>query len=332
MSRTLIIAEAGINHNGSLELAKKLALVAKECGADIVKYQTANLDSLVSKFAPMAEYQTKNMNRETNQKDMLSDILLSFEEFRELASYCNEIGIEFLSTPFDLQSIDFLDEIGCRLWKIPSGEITNYPYLVKIAKTNKPIIMSTGMAVLSEIEAAMNLLKENGATDITLLHCTTEYPAPYETVNLNAMNSLGDYFGVPVGYSDHTNGIEVSLAAVAMGAKVIEKHFTLDKNMDGPDHKASLEPDELSNLVSSIRNIEVSFGTSEKMPSEAELKNAVVARKSIVASCDIKKGEIFTTDNITTKRPGNGISPMKWNEVLGTQAIRDFSEDELIEI
>ena len=332
MSRTLIIAEAGINHNGSLELAKKLALVAKECGADIVKYQTANLDSLVSKFAPMAEYQTKNMNRETNQKDMLSDILLSFEEFRELASYCNEIGIEFLSTPFDLQSIDFLDEIGCRLWKIPSGEITNYPYLVKIAKTNKPIIMSTGMAVLSEIEAAMNLLKENGATDITLLHCTTEYPAPYETVNLNAMNSLGDYFGVPVGYSDHTNGIEVSLAAVAMGAKVIEKHFTLDKNMDGPDHKASLEPDELSNLVSSIRNIEVAFGTSEKMPSEAELKNAVVARKSIVASCDIKKGEIFTTDNITTKRPGNGISPMKWNEVLGTQAIRDFSEDELIEI
>ena len=332
MSRTLIIAEAGINHNGSLELAKKLALVAKECGADIVKYQTANLDSLVSKFAPMAEYQTKNMNRETNQKDMLSDILLSFEEFRELASYCNEIGIEFLSTPFDLQSIDFLDEIGCRLWKIPSGEITNYPYLVKIAKTNKPIIMSTGMAVLSEIEAAMNLLKENGATDITLLHCTTEYPAPYETVNLNAMNSLGDYFGVPVGYSDHTNGIEVSLAAVAMGAKVIEKHFTLDKNMDGPDHKASLEPDELSNLVSSIRNIEVAFGTSEKMPSEAELKNAVVARKSIVASCDIKKGEIFTTDNITTKRPGNGISPMKWNEVLGTQAIRDFNEDELIEI
>ena len=332
MKKVLIIAEAGVNHNGSLELAKKLVDEAKECGADIVKFQTAKLDSLVSKFAQMADYQKENIGKEESQKEMLKKLLLTFDEFVELSQYCKDVGVKFLSTPFDLESIEFLDSLDIDIWKIPSGEITNYPYLVAIAKTNKPIILSTGMCRMDEIEAALNVLKENGAKDITILHCTTEYPAPYNEINLNAMNTIRDSFGYPVGYSDHSDGIEVPIAAVAMGASVIEKHFTLDKNMEGPDHKASLEPKELKAMIDSIRKIEVSLGDGVKQPTKSEAKNISVARKSIVAKRPIIKGEVFTEENLTTKRPGSGISPMKWKEVIGTVAIRDFEEDELIEV
>jgi N,N'-diacetyllegionaminate synthase len=331
MGKTLIIAEAGVNHNGSLEIAKQLVRTAKECGADIVKFQTAKLDSLVSKFAEMADYQKANTGKVESQKEMLSKLLLSFDEFTELAAYCKEIGIMFLSTPFDIESIHFLNNMQ-DIWKIPSGEITNYPYLVEIAKTGKRIILSTGMSEMYEIKSAIKLLKENGANDITILHCTTEYPAPLNEVNLNVMTKLRNEFGCKIGYSDHTKGIEVSLAAVAMGAEVIEKHFTLDRNMEGPDHKASLEPDELKALVDGIRNIELAKGSFDKVPTESELKNRSVARKSIVAAKNISAGEVFTKDNLTTKRPGSGISPMRWKEVIGTVAKRDFMEDELIEV
>ena len=330
MSRTLIIAEAGVNHNGSLKMAKQLVDAAKNCGADIVKFQTAKLDSLVSKSAHMAEYQKRNTGVEESQKDMLSKLLLNFDDFIELALYCKEVGIKFLSTPFDIESIHFLNEMQ-DIWKVPSGEITNYPYLVEIAKTRKKVILSTGMAELDEIQAAIDVLKENGTTDITILHCTTEYPAPIKDVNLNVMQTLSDEFGYPVGYSDHTQGIEVDLAAVALGATIIEKHFTLDQSLPGPDHKASLEPYELKAMVDGIRKIEIALGSNEKKPSEVELKNRLVARKSIVAKKVIKAGDELTEDNITTKRPGSGINPMRWNEVVGTKAVRDFEEDELIE-
>lgn len=328
----LIIAEAGVNHNGSIELAKELALKAKEAGADIVKYQTARLESLVSKEAKMAEYQKENIGQTMSQKEMLKKLLLSFDEFRELADYCKEVGIKFLSTPFDVESIDFLEEIGCDMWKVPSGEITNYPYLIKIAKTHKPVILSTGMSNIDEVRACYNLLKDNGAGEITILHCTTQYPTAYEDVNLKAMLTLEKEFGCKAGYSDHTKGIEVPVAAVAMGACVIEKHFTLDKNMEGPDHKASLEPQELAQMVSMIRNIEAAIGDGVKTPKAAEIGNKAVARKSIIAKRDIKEGELLTEENLTTKRPGNGINPMRWPEIIGTRAIRDFEEDELIEI
>lgn len=331
MAKTLIIAEAGVNHNGSLETAKKLIDAAKEAGADIVKFQTAKLESLVSKFAPMAEYQKENTKTDTSQKEMLNDLLLSYDSFIELRDYCLEKNIEFLSTPFDIDSIHFLNDM-VRFWKIPSGEVTNYPYLVEIAKTHKPVILSTGMCEMEEIRDAIELLKKFGAGDITLLHCNTQYPTPYEHVNLYAMNTLAKSFDVAVGYSDHTLGIEIPIAAVALGATVIEKHFTLDKNMNGPDHKASLEPDELKAMVCSIRNIELSMGNGIKEPTSSEIANKTVARKSIVASTDIKKGETFNIKNITTKRPGSGISPMKWNEIIGQVACRDFKEDELIEI
>lgn len=331
MGKTLIIAEAGVNHNGSLEMAKKLVDAAKACGADIVKFQTAKLDSLVSKSANMADYQKKNTGVEESQKEMLSKLLLDFDSFTELAAYCKEVGIKFLSTPFDIESIRFLNDMQ-DIWKVPSGEITNYPYLVEIAKTKKKVILSTGMAEMDEIKAAIDVLTENGTDDITILHCTTEYPAPIKDVNLNVMKTLKDAFGYPVGYSDHTQGIEVDLAAVALGAEVIEKHFTLDRNLPGPDHKASLEPDELKAMVDGIRKIEDALGTAEKKPSDVELKNRLVARKSIVAKTAIKKGDILTEENITTKRPGSGINPMKWNEVIGTAAVRDFEEDELIEL
>lgn len=331
MERTLIIAEAGVNHNGSLEMAKKMVDTAKACGADIVKFQTAKLDSLVSRSAHMAEYQKKNIGVDESQKDMLKKLLLDFDEFVELADYCKQIGIMFLSTPFDIESIHFL--VGMQdIWKVPSGEITNYPYLVEIGKTRKRVILSTGMAEMSEIQAAIDVLKNSGTEDITILHCTTEYPAPIKDVNLNVMQTMKDVFGYPVGYSDHTQGIEVDLAAVALGATVIEKHFTLDRNLPGPDHKASLEPDELKAMVDGIRKIELALGTGEKKPSEVEMKNRLVARKSIVAKRSIKKGDVLTENNITTKRPGSGINPMKWNEVLGTRAVRDFEEDELIEL
>ena len=331
MDKTLIIAEAGVNHNGSLDMAKQLVNKAKESGADIVKFQTAKINSLVSKSAQMADYQKKNIGVEESQKEMLSKLLLSFDEFIELADYCKQIGITFLSTPFDIESIHFLNELQ-DIWKIPSGEITNYPYLVEIARTGKKVILSTGMSEMDEIRDAIIVLEDNGAKDITILHCTTEYPAPIKDVNLRVMDTLKKKFGYPVGYSDHTQGIEVDLAAVALGATVIEKHFTLDRNLRGPDHKASLEPNELKAMVDGVRKIEMALGGCEKRPSEIEIKNRDVARKSIVARQKIKAGELLTENNLTTKRPGNGINPMKWNEVLGTRAARDFEEDELIEL
>ena len=326
-----IIAEAGVNHNGSFELAKKLVDEAKRAGVDCIKFQTFKTENLVSSGAEKASYQ-KESTGDGSQKDMLKKLELSYDEFIALKKYCDEVGICFLSTPFDFESVDFLDSIDMPFWKIPSGEITNYPYLVKLAKTGKPVIMSTGMCELEEIREAIDVLKANGTTDIKLLHCNTEYPTPFGDVNLKAMETLESEFGLEVGYSDHTKGIEVPVAAVAMGATVIEKHFTLDKNMEGPDHKASLEPDELANMVRSIRNIESALGTGVKAPSPSEKKNIAVARKSIVAKTHINAGDVLTEDNLTVKRPGSGISPMKWNEVIGTKAIRDFCEDELIEL
>ncbi len=331
MSKVLIIAEAGVNHNGDIDLAKRLIDTAAECGADIVKFQTFNPKKLASKYATMAEYQKENLQIEESQEQMLNKLVLKQEEFVELAQYCKMVGIQFLSTPFEIDSIHFLNSFQ-DIWKIPSGEITNYPYLVEIAKTHKEVILSTGMSTLDEVDAALEVLKTNGAGSITLLQCTTNYPTPMEDVNLRAMLTLKEHCSCPVGYSDHTNGIEVPIAAVAMGAKVIEKHFTLDRNMEGPDHKASLEPDELKEMVCAIRNIETAFGNGQKIPSETEKKNIQIVRKSIIAASDIKKGEVFSEKNLTTKRPGFGISPMRWNEVLGTKALRDFAEDELIEI
>lgn len=331
-NKTLIIAEAGVNHNGSLDLAKKLAYTAKECGADIVKFQTAKLESLVSKQAKMAEYQQKNIGQEMSQKEMLRQLLLTFNEFEELAEYCQEIGISFLSTPFDVESIEFLNSLGCDLWKVPSGEITNYPYLIKIAQTRKPVILSTGMSRMDEVRECYNLLVQKGTPNITLLHCTTQYPTDYVDVNLNAMVTMKEEFSCPVGYSDHTKGIEIPVAAVAMGACVIEKHFTLDRTMTGPDHKASLEPKEFQQMVSMIRNVESAMGDGVKEPKAVEIPNISVARKSIIAKHSIKRGDVLSEDNLTTKRPGNGLSPMRWNEVVGTVAIRDFEEDELIEV
>jgi N-acetylneuraminate synthase len=330
MKQTLVIAEAGVNHNGSLEIAKQLALTAKKCGADIVKFQTAKLDSLVSKHAGMAEYQKTNMGAEMSQRQMLEKLLLTYDDFVELFDFCENIGIRFLSTPFDLDSIRFLESLGCDLWKIPSGEITNLPYLERIAATRKKIILSTGMCTMEEIRATLDVLTRHGANEVSILHCTTQYPAPFEEVNLNAIRTLRSEFKCQVGYSDHTVGIEIPIAAVAMGAAIIEKHFTLDRSMEGPDHKASLEPDELRSMICAIRNVEVALGSGEKIPTASELPNKAVARKSIVAATRIKKGEFLTAENLTTKRPGNGISPMRWHDVLGTIAVRDFEEDELI--
>ncbi len=331
MEKVLVIAEAGVNHNGNIEIAKKLIDAAKECGADVVKFQTFNPEKIASKYAKMAEYQKENLKLEESQREMLGKLTLKREEYLELAEYCHDIGIQFLSTPFEIESVRFLNDIQ-DIWKIPSGEITNYPYMVEIAKTGKDVILSTGMSTLEEVEEAFIVLKSNGAGKITLLHCTTNYPTPMKDVNLKAMLTLKEHFGYPVGYSDHTKGIEVPIAAVAMGAEVIEKHFTLDRNMEGPDHKASLEPDELKAMVRAIRNIEMALGDGIKVPSESEKRNIEVVRKSIIASQKICVGEKLSQDNITTKRPGTGISPMRWNEVIGTEAIRNFEEDELIEI
>lgn len=330
----MIIAEAGVNHNGNYELAKQLALKAKEAGADYVKYQTAVPEKVISRYAEMAEYQKENTGKVESQLEMCKRIHLKLTDYAPLKQYCEEIGIKFISTPFDLDSIDVLTEIGMDFWKIPSGEITNYPYLVKIAKTHMPVVMSTGMCEIHEIREALNVLCENGLTmdQISLLHCNTEYPTPMKDVNLRAMDDLSREFGVRVGYSDHTKGIEVPIAAVAMGAQIIEKHFTLDHNMEGPDHKASLEPDELKAMVDAIRNIEMAIGDGAKHVSESERKNIAIARKSIIAARAIKKGETLSEDNLTVKRPGNGISPMKWKEIVGTVAVRDFKEDEVIEL
>ena len=327
-----IIAEAGVNHNGSLDLALQMIREAKKAGADAIKFQTFRTDELLSKFAPKAEYQKKQTGNAENQKEMLSRLELSFEEFRSLKKAADQEGILFLSTPFDLASIDFLDSLGMPFWKIPSGEITNYPYLVQIARSGKPIILSTGMSSLEEIGEALSVLTANGLTKekITLLHCTTEYPAPYEDVHLHAMRRLGEIFGVKTGYSDHTEGTAIAVAAAALGACVIEKHFTLDRQMAGPDHKASIEPEELKQLVASIRAVEKALEGETKQPLAGEAENRAVARKSIVAATEIRQGELFTENNLTTKRPGTGISPMKWNEIIGTPANRDYKPDELI--
>ncbi len=333
-SNVIIIAEAGVNHNGNYELAEQLALKAKEAGADYVKYQTAVPEKVISRYAEMAEYQKENTGKVESQLEMCKRIHLKLSDYAPLKKYCEEIGIKFISTPFDLDSIDILKDMSMDFWKIPSGEITNYPYLVKIANTHMPVVMSTGMCEIPEIREALKVLCDNGLTmdQISLLHCNTEYPTPMKDVNLKAMSDLSREFGIRVGYSDHTKGIEVPIAAVAMGAQIIEKHFTLDHNMEGPDHKASLEPDELKAMVDAIRNIEQAVGDGTKHVSESERKNIAIARKSIIAARAINKGEILTEENLTVKRPGNGISPMKWKEVIGTVAVRDFMEDELIEL
>ncbi|EJU22118.1 N-acetylneuraminate synthase [Peptoanaerobacter stomatis] len=328
-----IIAEAGVNHNGSLKLAKKLVDEAKNAGVDCIKFQTFIAENIVSKTAVKAEYQKQNTNNSCeSQYNMLKKLELSFSDFIELNNYCKAKNIQFLSTAFDFESIDFLSSLDMNVWKIPSGEITNLPYLIKIANLGKDVIISTGMSTMEDIQNALSVLKTNGAGNITVLHCTTEYPAPFADVNLKAMLTIKDKFDVNIGYSDHTKGIEIPISAVALGATVIEKHFTLDKNMQGPDHKASLEPHELKKMVESIRNVESALGDGIKKLAESEKKNISVARKSIIAKRDIKKGEIFTQENLTVKRPGNGISPMKWFEILGQKAIKDFKEDELIEI
>lgn len=336
IKHTIIIAEAGVNHNGSIELAKQLVDKAVEAGVDYIKFQTFKASKLVTKAAKQAEYQQKNIGKEgDSQYQMLKKLELSPKDHEVLISYCEERGIKFFSTAFDFDSIDYLHSLGLGLWKIPSGEVTNYPFLKRVAAYNEKTILSTGMCEIEDVRAAVDALYKNGLSkeNLILLHCNTEYPTPFEDVNLKAMNALKNEFGVEVGYSDHTKGIEVPIAAVALGATVIEKHFTLDRNMEGPDHKASLEPDELKAMVRAIRNVEKALsGDGTKHVSNSERKNIAIARKSIVASIDIKKGELLTEDNLTVKRPGTGISPMWWDEIVGTQAIRDFSEEELIEV
>lgn len=329
---TFIIAEAGVNHNGSIDVAKQLVDVAKQSGADCIKFQTFIAENLVSKKADLADYQIKNMKNNQSQYSMLKELELSFQDFCEIKKYCEQVGIIFLSTPFDFASIDFLQQLDMAYWKIPSGEITNLPYLEKIASTRKPIILSTGMSNEDEVRDAITILKRGGSDKIALMHCTSEYPAPFCEVNLRAMVTLRDVFGYPVGYSDHTEGWAVPVAAVALGADIIEKHFTLDKKMEGPDHKASLEPQELKKMICQIRNVQCALGTGEKGPQPSEVKNMKIARKSIVAKRNICKGEVFSTENITIKRPGTGVSPMLWYDVIGQAAIRDFKEDELIEV
>ena len=329
---TIIIAEAGVNHNGSIELAKKLIDVAVEAGADFVKFQTFKAETLVIQTADKAEYQKEITDTDESQFEMIKKLELDRKTHEELIDYCKQMDIQFLSTAFDHDSIDLLDEINTPLFKIPSGEITNLPYLRHIGKMGKPIIMSTGMSTLDEVHNALNILIESGTEkeQITILHCNTEYPTPMKDVNLKAMLTIKDELGVNIGYSDHTLGVEVSIAAVAMGATVIEKHFTLDRNMPGPDHAASLEPEELKAMVTAIRNIEKSMGDGEKKPSSSETKNIAVARKSIVAKTSIKKGELFTEENLTVKRPGTGISPMGWDTVIGKAASSDYEMDDLI--
>ena len=331
--KVLIIAEAGVNHNGELKLAKKLIDAAADAGVDYVKFQTFNSKKLVSKNAQKAEYQKENcVETGESQLKMLQKLELSKKDHLVLIDYCKSRNINFLSTAFDLESIDFLHQLNIDLWKIPSGEITNLPYLRKIGSYGKQVIISTGMAEMTEIENAIKVVTTAGTSpdQITVLHCNTEYPTPMSDVNLTAMNSIKNHFKVPVGYSDHTLGIEIPIAAVALGAIVIEKHFTLDNGMEGPDHKASLEPAELKAMVSAIRNIERAMGNGVKAPSPSEIKNKAVARKSIVAKEHIRTGDIITETNITVKRPGTGISPMRWDEIIGTKAGKDYKADDLI--
>lgn len=334
MGKTLIIAEAGDNHNGIPTLAFQLVDKALEAGADIVKFQTFKTEAVISKSAPQAEYQKQNTGIEESQYDMVKKLELPDQCFYDLADYCKSKGIIFLSTPFDLPSVDLLDAIGLNTFKVPSGEITNLPYLRKIGALKKKIILSTGMSTLKEVQTALGILEQAGTPQesVHLLHCTTQYPAPFDSINLRAMQTMREAFPrvAGIGYSDHTQGIEIPIAAVAMGATIIEKHFTLDKNMEGPDHKASLEPHELKAMVEGIRHVEQAIGDGIKRPSSAELPNIVVARKSLVAAQNIQCGEAFTEENITTKRPGSGMSPMLWDTLIGKKASRNYAEDELL--
>ena len=327
-----IIAEAGVNHNGSIDLAKKLIDVASDAGADAVKFQSFKAENLATKNAQKAMYQKETTNIEESQFDMLKKLELSTEMHKELISYCRNKKIIFLSSPFDHESIELLEDLGLEIFKIPSGEITNLPYLRHIGKLDRKIILSTGMSNIDEVKNALDILINSGTKkeNITVLHANTEYPTPMEDVNLRAMVTIGKELDIKFGYSDHTLGIEVDIAAVAMGANCIEKHFTLDCNMEGPDHKASLEPNELKAMVAAIRNIELALGKNIKKPSKSELLNIQIVRKSIVAKTVIKKGEIFSEKNLTTKRPGGGTNPMKWDVIIGTKAIKDYNEDELI--
>lgn len=332
LNKVFIIAEAGVNHNGSIKLAKKLIDIAVEAKVDAVKFQTFKANNLVSKNAQKAEYQKQTTDSQESQFDMLKKLELDVETHKELISYCNGKKILFLSTPFDHDSIELLNDLGLQIFKIPSGEITNLPYLRHIGSLNKKVILSTGMANIGEIEDALDILIDAGTKkeNITVLHANTMYPTPMEDVNLKAMVTIGNTFEIVYGYSDHTLGIEVDIAAVAMGASCIEKHFTLDKTMEGPDHKASLEPEELIAMVKAIRNIELALGSSIKKPSKSETPNIQIARKSIVAKTTINRGEILSEENLSIKRPGNGTSPMRWDEVVGTIASKDYQEDELI--
>ncbi|MFA9499285.1 N-acetylneuraminate synthase [Mannheimia sp. E30BD] len=337
MANVFIVAEIGCNHNGDPALAKKMVDVAKECGVDAVKFQTFKADKLISKYAPKAEYQKVTTGKADSQLEMTRKLELPYDEFVKLEAYARSLGLEVFSTPFDFESIDFLASQQQKVWKIPSGELTNLPYLEKIARLpieGKTIVISTGMATIEETKASLKVLEGNGVAkkDITILHCNTEYPTPYEDVNLNAFHQLKQEFGeYSLGFSDHSAGYFAGLAAVPYGITFIEKHFTLDKNFEGPDHKASVTPDELKLLCEGIRAVEKSLGSSEKLVTNSEAKNKIVARKSIIAARPIQKGEIFTVDNITTKRPGNGISPMFWYDVLGKEAQHDFEEDQLIQ-
>jgi N,N'-diacetyllegionaminate synthase len=332
--RTFIIAEAGVNHNGSLEIAQKLVDVAAESGVDAVKFQTFRAENIVSKYAEKAEYQKLTTDAGESQLEMLKKLELDEAAHKALFRYCSEKNIQFMSSPFDLEGIDLLNSLGVEIFKIPSGEIINLPYLRKIGCLKKNIILSTGMADLGEIEKALDVLVSAGTLleNITVLHSNSQYPTPMEDVNLRAMETIRCAFKVKVGYSDHTQGIEVPIAAVALGASVIEKHFTLDKAMAGPDHKASLQPQELMAMVRAIRNIEKALGDGIKKPSQSERKNIEIVRKSIVAARDIKQGEVFTKQNITTKRPGTGISPLEWDRVIGKKAKRNFKKGELAEV
>ena len=334
IKRTLIIAEAGVNHNGNLGLARQLIDAAAQAGADLVKFQTFNASRQVTRVAKKADYQTKTTDGKESQHDMLQRLELTEAMHHELIAHCATRKIGFFSTGFDTESIDFLLGLGQDHFKIPSGEITNLPYLRHIGQFGKNIILSTGMATMGDIEAAIDVLEQAGTprANITVLHCTTEYPTPMAEVNLRAMQSIQVTFGVAVGYSDHTQGIEVAIAAVAMGATVIEKHFTLNRNLPGPDQQASLEPAELQAMVAAIRNIEVALGDGIKRLTPSEARNKPIARKSLVASQVIKAGEVLSAQNVTTKRPGTGITPMRWDEVLGRIATRDFAADELIEL
>ena len=329
MKRTCIIAEAGVNHNGSLETAMRLIDAASEAGADVVKFQTFKADAIVSKNAEMAEYQKANTGRTEGQYEMLKRLELSPSDHEALMSRCKEKNILFFSTAFDVDGVRYLDSLGLPFMKVPSGELTNLPYLRAINRCGKRVLLSTGMSTMQEVSEAVAVLDK---CEVTLLHCTTEYPCPIDAVNLNAMMAMKARFGLPVGYSDHTQGIIIPIAAVAMGACVIEKHFTLDRNMEGPDHKASLEPTELKAMVDAIRNIEVALGSGVKEPAEAEKKNITIARKSIVAKTFVAKGEVFSDDNLTVKRPGNGVSPMLWDSVIGRIAKHDYRPDDQIEL